>query len=52
MSHMGLQRKFPMILQPRGGKILPFFFAKTSDIGPRRRKRKPNKKLPGADLAS
>jgi len=52
MSHMGLQRKFPMILQPRGGgKILPFFFAKASDIGPRRRKRKPNKKLPGADLA-
>ena len=51
MSHMGLQRKFPMSLQPRGGKNSTIFFAKTSDIGLRRRKRKPNKKLPGADLA-
>ena len=39
MSHMGLQRKFPMILQPRGKKFY-HFFAKTSDIGPKKEEKK------------
>ena len=33
MSHMGLQRKFPMIPQPRGEKILPFSLLRLPILG-------------------
>ena len=39
MSHMGLQRKIPHDSTTQGGKILPFF-AKTSDIGPKKEEKK------------